>query len=383
MKVNPVDSSKSSFILAESIEVITVDKPVTKLAIPPFILGMKLKEIEPQAVFTQVDDNLLSLDNPQFVHVFSLVKGVDSPSCSEMTVLDKWESDSYGFWSAVPTNSMGKTQSAWEQENPNFLDWRSGGTFVLVFPFGGVYWTTTRGADLTVQSHVIDTRWREPSVPTNLTAQDLGNQLVKLNWKDSSSDETAFHILIEQYIGDKWVKIPSYQRAVANATTLNWQAPSPGYYRFQIRSAYSKPEQSWSFKRPVGIDKYENVTFVTPSVVKYSQLSGFTYLLVNGTFSNPAAPTNFGGAKKTDNSIFFVWQDNSNNESVFHILEEKWINNEWVRQPLIRVFPNRSSFTLSPRQPGKYRYAVRSAYSFPDTSISRTSSITPWIEFVI
>lgn len=383
MKTNPIDSSKSSFILAEVDEVVTVDTAIPNLAVPPFILGMKLKDDKPQNLFTQVGDNLLSLDNPQFVHVFSLVKNVDNPSCSEMTVLDKWGNASYNFWSAVPTNSMGKSQSAWEEENPKLIDWRSGGTFVLTFSSGGVYWVTARGSDLSIQNYVIDTRWQEPITPIALTAQDLGNQLVKLNWQDTSSNETAFHILIEQYVGDRWVKIPSYQRAVANTTTLNWQAPSPGYYRFQIRSAYSKPAQNWSFKRPVGIDKQEIVNFFTPSVIKYSQLSGFTYLLVNGVFSNPAAPTNLGGAKKPDNSIFFVWQDNSNNESIFHILEEKFVNNEWVRQPLIRVFPNRSSFTLPPRTPGKYRYAVRSAYSFPDTSITKTSSLTPWIEFVI
>ena len=383
MKANPIDSSKSSFILAEIDEVVPVNTKVSNLTVPPFVLGMKLKNDKPQNLFTQIGDNSLSLENPQFVHSFSLIKAVDNPSCSDMTVLNNWESDNYSFWSAVPTNSMGKSQSAWEQENHNLIDWRNGGKFVLKFPFGGVFWVTARGRDLSIQNYVIDTRWQEPIIPTALTAQDLGNQLVKLNWQDTSSNETAFHILIEQYVGDKWIKIPSYQRAAANITTLNWQAPAPGYYRFQIRSAYSKPAQKWSFKRPVGMGKQEIVDFFTSSVIKYSQLSSFTYLLVNGVFSNPTAPTNFGGTKKSDNSIFLVWQDNFNNGSIFHILEEKFVNNEWIRQPLIRVFSGISSLILPPKTPGKYRYAVRSAYSFPDTVISKTSSITPWIEFTI
>jgi len=361
----------------------TTETKITNLAIPPFILGMKVKSLEPRNVFTKIENNKLTLSNPQFIHTFSFVRSSGEPSCPEMTVLDKWERDNCIFWSAVPTNTMGKSISAWKQQNSSLLDWRKGGDFVVTFPLGGVYWVTARGADLSMQNWVIDTRWQEPAVPTSVTAQDLGNQLVKIGWKDNSSNETAFHILIEQYIGDRWVKIPSYQRATANANSFDWTAPSPGYYRFQIRSAYSRPVQNWTFKRPVGIDKEETINFSTPSVIKYSQLSEYAYLLVNGSFRNPAAPTNFGGTKNADNSIFFVWQDNSHNESVFHILEEKLVNDEWVRQPLIRVFPNISSFTVSPRQPGRYRYAVRSAYSFPDTTITKTSSITSWIEFTV
>jgi hypothetical protein len=171
-----------------------------------------------------------------------------------------------------------------------------------------------------------------------------------------------------------------------NTNTLTWQTQA-GYYRFAVRSALSTSDEAVSFQRRVpssvlgGEVKTEN--FTVPAIVKYSNQTSWKYLLVNGTFANPAAPTNFGGTTKADKSLFFVWQDNSNNESVFHILEDKFVDGAWVRQQQIRVPANRISWTIPPKTQGRYRYAIRSAYSFPDTSVVRTSSISSWIEFVI
>ncbi len=341
-----------------------------------------------QPLFEKKSETVLRLNNPHFASVFCLVPLSTPPSCSAMTTLDAWVTDGkYNYWSGVPSNSGGNSQLAWGGSWPatGAVDWRSGGSFDIVFPVGGLYWIESRSPDLVVQNTFVDTRYPVPNVPSGFNAQDIGSQRVKFDWQDTSNNETAFHILIEQMVGDKWIKLP-YQRAAKDANTLTWQTQA-GYYRFAIRSALSTSDEVVSFNRRVPSNvlggEVKTESFTVPGVVKYSNQTNWKYLLVNGTFANPIAPTNFGGTMKADKSLFFVWQDNSNNESVFHILEDKFVDGAWVRQQQIRVPANRISWTIPPKTAGRYRYAIRSAYSFPDTSIVRTSSVSNWIEFVI
>jgi hypothetical protein len=337
-------------------------------------------------LFEKVSDTVVKLNNPHFVQIHCLIPQVEKPTCSTMTIIDTWVvNGKCEYWSGVPKNSGGNTRPATGTWPAGAVDWKTGGSFELTLPPDGVYWMQSRGSDLVIQNYVLDTRWKSPAIPTAFAAQDLGSQKVRFSWNDVSNNEVAFHILTEQYIGDKWVKLPSYIRIPANKSTIDYQTQA-GYYRFSIRSAMSAAEETWNFKiRVLGntLETFQNIIFTTPSVIKYSNTTSYVYLLVNGTFPNPVAPSNFGGILNPNNTIYFVWQDNSTNETVFHLLEDKWVNGAWVRQPLIRIAANRTSYTLPARQSGKYRYALRSAYSFPDTNIVRTSGISPWIEFVI
>jgi hypothetical protein len=356
----------------------------------PLSLPGVLVDIDKPALplFEKKNETVLRLNNPHFVNVFFLIPIASAPTCPSMTVLETWITDGkYSYWSGIPSNSGGDSKLAWGGSWPSdgSVDWRVGGSFDIDFPVGGLYWIESRSPDLLVQNTFIDTRYPTPVVPSGFNAQDIGSQKVKFDWQDVSNNENSFHILIEQMIGDKWIKLP-YQRAASNTNTFTWQA-QPGYYRFAIRAALSTSDEVVSFQRriPSGAIEGEAKTeiFTIPGTIKYSNQTSWKYLLVNGTFANPVTPTNFGGTTKADKSLFFVWQDNSNNESVFHILEDKFINGVWVRQQQIRVPANRISWTIPPKASGKYRYSIRSAYSFPETSIVKTSPTSNWIEFVV
>lgn len=337
-------------------------------------------------LFESINDNVLRIYSPHFVNIFCLIPLDSPPVCNNMIILDSWIVDGkYSFVSLSPQNN--NYQLAWgcyNSDKDSLSDWRNNSYYDINFPVGGLYWIESRGKNLKVQSFIVDTRNPYPTTPNNFVAKDMGSGRVSFTWQDSSDNETAFHILCERMIGNEWEKLP-YIRVNRDSQSINWDA-KPGYYRFAIRSAFSTQKEEITFQRKVPSTKNDNgirnVKMDIPGVIKYSEQTEWKYLLVNGSFSNPISPTNFGGTLKTD-SIFFVWQRNSSNETAFHILEDKLINGNWIRQNQIRVPAKRSSWTIPKNSKGKYRYAIRSAYSFPETSIVKTSGITNWIEFEI
>jgi hypothetical protein len=370
-------------------KVFTADLSSTLLGIsyPLSLPGILFNTEQSQPLFQQENETVLRLNNPHFVSIFCLIPLSTPPKCDTMTILNSWlTEEKYSYWFAVPSNSAGNSKLAWGGSWPkeNTIDWRNGGSFDIDFPEGGLYWIESRGDNLLIQNRVIDTRYPTPKMPSKLTVKDIGFQKVRIEWQDNSDNEIAFHILIEQMVGDKWVKLP-YQRVNRNTSFFTWQT-NAGYYRFAIRSALSTFDEVVSFQRKIPSNilggKIETVNFTIPAVNKYSEQTDWKYLLVNGNFANPIAPTNFGGILNSDKSLLLAWQDNSNNESAFHIFEETFVNDSWIRLQ-IRVPANCTSWSVPPKSTGKYRYSIRSAYSFPDTSIVRTSAISNWIEFVI
>jgi len=360
-------------------------KTPSNFIVPNTILGIPVLSSVSGPLFRLIGDSEVILNNPHFIQIRCLIPQKDTPICEQMTITDTWITDGkVEFVSAAPRNTQGISQVAWEGLDKNAIDWRSGGEFSIKFPKGGVFWLQSRGADLRLQTFVVDTRWVQIEPPSDVVIEKVDSKTVKISWKDNSEIEVAFHVLIEQYVGGKWVRIP-YLRVPKNVTTATWKA-LPGYYRFAVRAGVSNPEETWTFKRVVSADinsTTEEVAFKTGSIIKYSAPTSWSYFFVDGLFQKPLAPTNFGGTIKNENTIFFVWQDNSNEESTFHILEDKWVNEAWVRQQTIKIPANRRSYTTDSRTSGKYRYAIRSAYSFPNTNIVRTSSLTNWIEFTI
>lgn len=359
---------------------------VQKISKPLTIPGAFLSSSD--SVFIKKNDNVLTLKNPHFVNIFCITPLVSPPECKNMIVKEKWITDSkYTYLSFIPSNSEGKSELPWGGSWPsnNLKDWRQGGDFEIIFPAGGLYWIESRGSKLLIETTVIDTRYISINPPSNLSVKEAGSQSVMIEWQDNSNNETAFHILIERMVGNKWIKLP-FQRSDKNTNTIKWTG-EPGYYRFAVRSALSVSEEKISFQRQVPSSNYkgesQTINIVTPSIIKYSEQTEWKNILISGFFPNPLPPTNFGGTTRADKSIFFVWQDNSNNETVFHILEDKFINGSWVRQQQIRVPENRISWTIPPKSTGKYRYCIRSAYSFPETNIIRTSSVSNWIEFTV
>jgi len=381
-KIKMVSVSKST---VSKVENPALDPELYGFDFPLFVSMMPIQEnYDSKPLFEKLGNNVIRLNSPHFVQIYCLTPQKEKPICSNMKTVNEVIVDGKcKYWYALPSQEV-KTVFK-QQTTVNDVDLNINGFFDITLPQSGVYYIQSRGPNLVTESFVIDTRVITAITPTGLSVKSIGQQKVKISWNDTLNNETAFHIIVDQYIGDKWTRLPSYIRANANTTELEYPI-QPGYYRFSIRSAISTPEDNWSFNRKVSVnpkDPLQKVTFKTDSSITYSAISDYVYILVDGNFKEPVSPSNFGGTSKSDKSIYFVWQDNSKDETVFHLLEEKWINNSWIRQDMIRIPSNRSSYTRSPRSPGKYRYAIRSAYSFPDTNVFKTSSITNWIEFTV
>lgn len=358
---------------------------LSPLIVPAIMMN---STIVAEPLFQKINDTTLRLNNPQFATIYCVVGNTDNNTDSSVTIADfRNRNSNLIIWEKMPTDTIANSPLAWGKLVPssNEFDWRTAGPFDFIFPPNKVFWIESRGPDLTIQNYVFDTRFPTPQMPTLLKAQDIGSQKVRFTWTDTSNNENAFHIIIQRLVGEKWVSIP-FIRSNKDTTALRWQAQA-GYYRFAIRSALSTTQESVTFNRTVpaalpdtGI---RTVTFPIMPVVKYSQQSPWTFLLVNGTFPNPVAPTDFSVTINPNNSLLFNWKDNSNNESVFHIVEDRFVNNAWVRQPLIRIGSDKTTFTSSVKTSGRYRYCIRSAYSFPNTTVVRNSELSAWIEVVI
>ena len=344
----------------------------------PMIIDGIVYEPSSESLFQIINDNTLLVKNPQYVIVYGMFN-TEFPQTKDLKVLDnRFIDNNYLYWRAVPL----------ESEKSGYFE---GSIYkkdcFIEFPKGNVYYVVSRGLGWEQKSYILDTRFEKPQPPTKVLATDSGNNRIKISWQDSSPNKTAFHIFAEELVGDAWVRVGSgFIRVDASQMleqSITWQAPKPGYYRFAVRTAFSSAEKQFSFITKSILREDASNTFTVPQVLYFSKTSNSVEVLVNGTFPNPLAPTNFGGTIQNDKSLFFVWTVNSTNESVFHILEETLINNVWVRTNQFRVPARRRSWTISTKAKGTYRYALRSAYSYPNTSIVRTSSLSSWLQFVI
>ncbi|GAB3840939.1 protein kinase [Dactylosporangium cerinum] len=152
-----------------------------------------------------------------------------------------------------------------------------------------------------------------PPVPANLTATPVSATTIRLQWKDTSSNETGFTV----------INGATSRTTAANATTLNWDGLAPDTRMcFKVRADnaaggslyFPTPQQDW-------------VCAVT----------------LPGT--GPAAPSGLTATPVSATAIRLQWTDNSTDESGFTV-----INGETSRS----AGANATSYTWDGLAPNTY-----------------------------
>lgn len=199
-----------------------------------------------------------------------------------------------------------------------------------------------------------------PNAPSDLKVEPTGTNgaEVKVSWKDNSTQESCFHLVVERMMGTVWTRV-GIERVPENVTSVLYRN-MPGYYRFAVRSAYTIGE-----------------------VTKKSDLTPWVEVVAGQDFPDPLPPTNLKAVVLTDGMVELSWEDKSDNETAFHIICDKWdvAQKVWVRQPVIQIRrPDVESLSAFFGY-GRLRFAVRSAYSYGP--IIRKSALTPWVEVAV
>ncbi|WP_345005740.1 protein kinase domain-containing protein [Dactylosporangium siamense] len=171
-----------------------------------------------------------------------------------------------------------------------------------------------------------------PSVPANLTATPVNATTIRLQWKDTSSNETGFTV----------INGATSRTAAANATTLTWDGLAP--------------DTRMCFK--VRADNAAGGSAYFPA----AQQDWVCAVTLPGT--GPAAPSGLTATPVSATAIRLQWTDNSTDEAGFTV-----INGETSRS----AGTNATSYTWDGLTPGTYMcFKVRahnpagvSAYSPP------------------
>ena len=129
-----------------------------------------------------------------------------------------------------------------------------------------------------------------PAAPSNLSAANVTQISLTLNWQDNSNNETGFTVQIATDIG--FTNILQTVTTLANVTTLDFTGLTPGTtYYFQVAASNAIGTSAWS--APLAVT-------TAPATI-------------------PLAPSNMTTANNTQTSITLNWQDNSNNEAGFTV----------------------------------------------------------------
>jgi uncharacterized repeat protein (TIGR02543 family) len=130
-----------------------------------------------------------------------------------------------------------------------------------------------------------------PNPPTNLSATAASQTQINMSWQDNSTDESSFHIERSPDGSSGWVEIDTVG---ANATIYSDTGLSCGTtYHYRVR-AYRSSDGQYS--------GYSNVDSATTQACP-----------------PPIPPTNLSATAASQTQINLSWQDNSTDESTFHI----------------------------------------------------------------
>jgi len=169
--------------------------------------------------------------------------------------------------------------------------------------------------------------------------------MIRLTWTDNSTNESGFTLEREKKLSSTaWGERGIFS---INADIAFFDDnPNVGFYRYRIQS----------------FNDAGSSVFTDWTQVQY-------------TFP-PEIPTNFNVSNAGNNlAVLMTWNDNSSNETVFHLIWDKKINGIWTRQPIISISANKTSYTHQPG-PGTHRYCIRSAYSV--FGVAYKSDLTAW-----
>ncbi len=129
-----------------------------------------------------------------------------------------------------------------------------------------------------------------PVAPSNLSAANLTQISLTLNWQDNSNNEANFTVQMASDAG--FTNILQTLTTGANVTSLDFTGLTPGTtYYFQVAASNAAGTSAWS--APLAVT-------TSPATI-------------------PAAPSNMTTANNTQTSITLNWVDNANNEAGFTV----------------------------------------------------------------
>jgi len=130
-----------------------------------------------------------------------------------------------------------------------------------------------------------------PGAPSDLSAMSASYTQIDLTWQDNSSDESEFHIERSPDGVSDWAEVATVGAGVTGYSDTGLSCSTTYYYRVR---AYRDGDGQYS---------------------GYSNVAGGT----TQTCPPPAAPSDLNGTVASHTQIDLTWQDNSSDESDFHI----------------------------------------------------------------
>jgi len=186
-----------------------------------------------------------------------------------------------------------------------------------------------------------------PAAPSNLAATVASSTQINLNWRDNSTDETAFQIFRSD---DGGVSFSQVGQVSANVTSFSNNALVTGKtYFFRVRAINS-----------LGNSAFSNTVSATPS---------------SSTTGVPVGPTNLIARGVAPGQIQLTWQDNSNNENRFEIFRSTSSAGGFAF--VAQVGADVTNFTNTNLTPGAtFFYRVRAVNSAGNSTWTNIASAT-------
>lgn len=174
---------------------------------------------------------------------------------------------------------------------------------------------------------------KAPAAPTNLTVKAVGVNSFKLDWKDNSTDETGWEVLVAMKGGkpSRYVLVPSPNITTYTLSTVNNELPGKELV-FQLRA----------YKVVDGKEKFSKKSTIVSAKA-----------LPKSTFG---APTNLKAKTVNDGQILLTWKDNSSSENGYQIEYRPTKSKKWEA---LGVIPANTKFRIP-----SYDYDPNTSYSF-------------------
>jgi hypothetical protein len=138
-----------------------------------------------------------------------------------------------------------------------------------------------------------------PCPPTDLSATAISPSQVDLTWQDNSSDESDFRIERSPNGSTNWTEIGTVGAGLTSYYDSGLSCSTSYYYRVR---AYRNDDEQYS---------------------GYSEVAN--------AITHPCAPSNLKATASSVCRIDLTWQDNSSNESSFHLERSLDGNTDWTQ----------------------------------------------------
>jgi subtilisin family serine protease len=224
-------------------------------------------------------------------------------------------------------------------------------SYTFLTPKSGVdyqFRIRAKGSTYSHWSNIVSARWDayEPLLaPSNLSLVTDPDGLFLFQWKDNSSNETAFEL---QYSHDSETNWVTAKTVAANVTSATYQLTADTHYFFRVRAKNSVENSGWS-----------NLV--------YASWSPIPKLLP------PNPPSDLSVINSSDGKLQLLWKDNSANEAEFEIQRSTNGGTNWTTTKFIDSDTTSTYYT--PAQEATYLVRIRAWNQAGSSDWSNTAQI--------